>query len=153
MAHVYDTDPLVEEYVRRSRAQIPDITAERVQGKAPGYAYRADVRNRRRKKVSTFNIILFLFGLAVFSVLYISNIIQVNTLMKDINQLEREYEKIRNGNEVLRAELNKQTGLEYIGSTAGTRLGLQNPTDPPRWLSINKSEVERLARELKRQQH
>jgi cell division protein FtsB len=153
MAHAYDKDSLVGEYVRRSRTQIPDITAERVQGSTPGYAYRSEAHIRRKKKISTFTIILYLFGLAVVSVLYISNIIEVNTLMKEINQIEREYERIRNGNEILRAELNNRTGLEFIGSTAGKRLGLQNPTEPPQWIHIHKNDIERLAKALEKYQH
>lgn len=141
---------LVQEYVRRAQHDTGDISAEHVQGYRPGYAYRYGPKRPRRKKLSTFTIIVFLFGFAVALVLYISNIIAVNGLMKEINQLDQEYEKIRNSNEVLRADLNKRTGLEQIGSVAIDRLGLSNPSEPPRWLSINKDDVEQLQREIDR---
>lgn len=145
-----NNNTLVREYIRRAKHDTVDISAEQVQGNRPGYVYRYGPKQPRRKKVSTFNIIIFLFGFAVALVLYISNIIAVNGLVKDINQLEREYEHVRNTNEILRAELNNRTGLENIGSIATDRLGLRNPAEPPRWISINKDEVKKLQRELDR---
>lgn len=139
---------LVREYIRRAKSETADITAEQFQGDRPGYVYRSGPKKPRRKNISTFNVIIFLFGFAVALVLYISNIIAVNGLVKEINQLEREYERVRNNNEILRAELNNRTGLENIGSAATGRLGLRNPTEPPRWITINKDEVTRLQREL-----
>ncbi len=141
---------VVQEYVRRAQYDAADISAEHVQGNRPGHAYRYGQKQSRRKKLSTFNIIIFLFGFAVALVFYIGNIIAVNGLMKEINQLEQEYEKIRNHNEYLRAELNNRTGLEQIGSIAVQQLGLSNPSEPPQWLTISKEEVERLQRELDR---
>jgi cell division protein FtsB len=141
---------VVREYVRRAAHDSADISAEQVQGDRPGYAFRYGPRKPRRKKLSTFNVIIFLLGFAVALVLYISNIIAVNGLVKEINQLEREYERVRNANEILRAELNNRTGLERIGSIAGERLGLSIPAEPPRWISIDKNEVIRLQRELER---
>jgi cell division protein FtsB len=141
---------IVREYVRRALHDSADISAEGVQGDRPGYAFRYGPGKPRRKKLSTFNVIVFLLGFAVALVLYISNIIAVNGLVKEINQLEREYERVRNANEILRAELNNRTGLERIGSIAGERLGLSIPAEPPRWISIDKNEVIRLQRELER---
>ncbi len=92
-----------------------------------------------------------LFVFAVASVLYIGNIIAVNSLMKEINLLEREYESVRNRNEILRAEFNNRTGLEDIGTRAIERLGMRNPSEPPRWIAVDKAEVERLAREMTKQ--
>lgn len=143
-----ENNTLISEYVRRSKRKAADISAEQVQGDRPGYVYRYGPRQPRRKKLSTFNIILFLFGFAIALVLYISNIIAVNGLVKDINRLEREYEQVRNTNEILRAALNNRTGLENIGSVATGRLGLQNPTEPPRWISVNRDEVNKLQREM-----
>ncbi len=151
MSNVYNNnDSLVKEYVRRAKHDTAGISAERVQGNRPGYVYRYGPRQPRRKKVSAFNVIIFLFGFAIALVLYISNIIAVNGLVKDINQLEREYEQVRNTNEILRAELNNLSGLDHIGSIANERLGLRNPAEPPRWISIDKDEVKKLQRELDR---
>lgn len=147
------SDSLVKEYVRRSAVDTADLSAEHVQGRQPGYALRYGLPSQRRKiKISPFNIVAFLFVFAVALVLYISNIIAVNTLAREIGQLERQYESVRNTNEILRAELNNRTGLERIGSIAAGRLGLQNPSEPPRWITIDKDEVEKLQRELERYQ-
>ncbi len=150
MSNVKKNDNLVQEYVRRAKQNTTDISAEQIQGSRPGYAYRHGPRQPRRKKLSTFNIIIFLFVFAVALVLYISNIIAVNGLVRDINRLEREYEQIRNTNEILRAGLNNQTRLEQISSVANDRLGLSNPVEPPRWISIDSDEVKKLQRELDR---
>jgi cell division protein FtsB len=148
MAHKRQDDTLVREYVRRARQDIADISAEQFQGRQPGYAFRYGPKPPRRKKISTFNIILFLFLSAVAIVLYIGNIIAVNGLVKEIDVLQREYDRIRNTNEILRAELNNRTGLEFIGSVAAERLELRNPNQPPQWITVKKSEVEALRREL-----
>ncbi len=150
MSNEYNNDSLVQEYIRRAKHNTADISAEHVQGNRPGYAYRYGPKQPRRKKLSTFNIIIFLFGFAVALVLYISNIIAVNGLVRDINQLEREYKQVRNANEILRAELNNRTRLEQISSIANERLGLSNPVEPPRWISIDGGEVKKLQRELDR---
>jgi cell division protein FtsB len=143
-----NNNTLIRDYIRRSKRDTADISAEQVQGDRPGYVYRYGLRQPRRKKVSTFNVIVFLFGFAIALVLYISNIIAVNGLVKDINQLEREYERVKNNNEILRAELNNRTGLENIGTVAAEQLGLRNPTEPPRWITVDKDEVAKLQREL-----
>ncbi len=144
---------LVQEYLRRTKQRTADISAEQMQGKQPGYVYRFGPKTPRRKRVSTFNIILFLFVFAGLLVLYISNIIAVNGLVKEINVLEREYDRVRNQNEVLRADLNRRTGLENIGSVATDRLGLRNPTEPPRWITIDTDDAKKLQRELDRRNH
>jgi cell division protein FtsB len=148
MSNEYTNTGLVQEYLRRAKQRTVDISAEQTQGKQPGYVYRFGPKTSRRKKVSTFNIILFLFGFAVALVFYISNIIAVNSLVKEINILERQYDRVRNQNEVLQADLNKRTGLENIGSVATDRLGLTHPTEPPRWLTIDTDDAKKLQREL-----
>lgn len=145
-----DNNTLIRDYIRRSKRDTAGISAEQVQGNRPGYVYRYGPKQPRRKKISTFNIIIFLLGFAVALVLYISNIIAVNGLVRDINLLEREYEQVRNSNEILRAELNNLSGLENIGSIAHDRLGLRNPSEPPLWISIDKDEVRKLQNALDR---
>jgi cell division protein FtsB len=141
---------LVREYLRRAKRPAADMSAEQFQGRQPGYAYNFGGPRKTRKKISTFTVILYLCGFAVLLVLYIGNIIAVNTLMKENSALEREFEQVRNTNERLRADLNNRTGLEYIGSAAGERLGLINPVEPPHWIAVDKNELDRLARELRK---
>lgn len=109
-----------------------------------GAAYRP-VRSRlRKRKISTFNIILSLFGLAIAVVLYISNIIAVSHLVANINTLERRYQTVTNTNELLRAELSRKSALERIGKIAMEELGLRYPQEQPVWLEIDEQLIEQL---------
>jgi cell division protein FtsL len=107
----------------------------------PGYAMRPNKRAIRRK-VSVFNIILFLFGIATAIVLYIGNFITVNQLAIEVGQLQTRYAKIQNTNETLRAEIHRKSSLERIGGIAAKGLGLQYPKEQPIWIEIDQDELE-----------
>ncbi len=89
-------------------------------------------RNRRgiQRRVSTFNILLVLFGFAVGIVLYVNSIIVVNQLALEVSQLQTAYAKKMNENAELQAEVNRKSARERIGPMAIEQLGLQYTTDP-----------------------
>lgn len=109
-----------------------------------GYAVRRNVKGTR-KRVSTFNVVLFLFAMAVGGVLYVHNIITINALATEVGQLETKYEKILQSNEVLRSEVNKKSGYERIGNLASERLGLKHPTEQPAQFTIDEEGRQRIA--------
>jgi cell division protein FtsB len=96
-------------------------------------------RNRKitRRRVSPFNIILLLMGLAAAIVLYIGNIIAVDQLVGDIHKQEIKLQVILNEQEMLRARINQMSSLERIRKRAEEELGLQNPSAAPNWLHID----------------
>lgn len=112
----------------------------------PGYAIRPNAKATRRK-VSTFNIILVLFGVAVSTVLYIGNFIAVNQLAFEVNQLQTKYEKITHANAVLEADINRKSSWERIGTIATAELGLQHPKEQPVLVDIEEDKLERVGTE------
>lgn len=95
--------------------------------------------NRRgiRRKVSTFNLILFLLAMGLAVVVYVNNVIVINRLSLEVSQLEQHYESICNTNVTLRAEINKKSEWERIGTIATQQLGLRYPAEQPGWIHID----------------
>ena len=109
-----------------------------------GTVYRPVDSRQKKRKLSTFNVIVSLFVLAVAAVLYVSNIIAVSHLSTEINTLEKRYQIVVNSNELLRAEPNRKSALERIGRIAEEELGLSYPQERPLWLEIDEELIERL---------
>ncbi|MGA9363802.1 MAG: septum formation initiator family protein [Bacteroidota bacterium] len=78
-----------------------------------------------------------LFLAAVVIVLYISNIIAVNRLAVEVSDLQQKYAAVMNGNEILRAEVNRRSSPERIGKIAVEQLGLQHPKQQPQVLDVD----------------
>lgn len=98
-------------------------------------------RKQRKRRVSPFTIVLFLIGCAVSSVLYIGNILAVGRLMVQINQLQIKHNQILNEQELLKAQINRLSGLERIQQLAHDQLGLRNPRQLPVWIEIDPERI------------
>lgn len=90
-----------------------------------------------KRRSSAFNTMAALFVAAVGIILYISNIIAVNRLAVEVGELQQKYEALVNGNEILRAEVNRRSSLERIGKIATEKLGLQYSKEQPRTLEVD----------------
>lgn len=90
-----------------------------------------------KHRSSTFNTMAALFLAAVVIVLYISNIIAVNRLAVEVSDLQQKYAAVMNGNEILRAEVNRRSSPERIGKIAVEQLGLQHPKQQPQVLDVD----------------
>ena len=106
-------------------------------------------RNKKQKtrRIAPFTIILLLLGGAVSSVLYIGNILAVGHLMVQNNLLQTKHQQILNEQELLKAQMNRLSGLERIQQLAHDQMGLQNPRQLPVWIEIDPdrtSEVEEI---------
>jgi cell division protein FtsL len=101
-------------------------------------------RKATHRRVSTFNIILVLFAIAVTIVLYISNIIAVNHLAADIGHLENQYAQIVNAQAVLQADISKKSGMERIGRIAAEKLGMHFPEGKTRWIAPDPDRLEQV---------
>jgi cell division protein FtsL len=117
---------------------------------APSPIVTAESRNRRwtRRTFSPFNIILALIAVAVVSVLYISNVLAVGRLLGQINELEQTHQRLLNNQELLRAQINKLSSLERIGTVAQQQLGLRTPGQAPVWLPADEERVQELEQAL-----
>lgn len=90
----------------------------------------------KKRKISTFNVILTLVLSAIVSVLYISNIIAVNQLAAEIGDLKSAYSTIESANEILRLETNRKSSMDRITRIAAERMNMMYPQQPPIWFEV-----------------
>jgi cell division protein FtsL len=102
----------------------------------------------KKRKISPFNLMLILLGFAVAIVLYISNVIAVQQLVREIGVLRSQHQQILSEQEVLKAQINRMSSLERIRKMAEEDLGLKNPTETPRWIQIDADKVHDLEVQL-----
>jgi cell division protein FtsL len=117
---------------------------------SPGYIRPAQNRKVAVRKVSTFNLILMLFGIAAVTVLYISNIIAVDRLMMEINTLQKQHQKMVSDQEFLKAEINRLSSLERVNKKAADELGLINPKEPPVWITVDLGKIREIEQALRK---
>jgi len=98
-------------------------------------------KQQRTRRFSPFTIILILLSVAIASILYIGNILAVGRLMSQMNQLELKHRQILNEQELLKAQINRLSGLERIQQLAQDQLGLRNPNQLPVWIEIDPERV------------
>ena len=112
----------------------------------PGWAANAMRPNKRgiRRKVSTFNIILLLFGIGGAIVFYVNNILSINRLASEVGQLEAEYQKIESINASLRADVSKKSALDQISPAAYNQLGLRASQTQQIWFTIDREKLKEL---------
>ena len=107
----------------------------------PGYVVRPNKKGTVRK-VSTFYLIIALFGIGASTVAYVNNVIVVNRLAAEINQLQSRYNKISNTNAVLKSDINRKSGWDRIGKMAGEQVGLRYLKEPPTLFDIDRDVLE-----------
>jgi hypothetical protein len=109
----------------------------------PGKALRLKRRGAGRK-VSTFNVILLLFGFGGAIVFYVNNILSINRLASEIGQLEARYQKIQGINVSLRTDVVRKSALDHISPVAHDQLGLHMLQTQQIWFSIDREKLREL---------
>ncbi|MFZ4619836.1 MAG: hypothetical protein ACOYNS_04700 [Bacteroidota bacterium] len=109
------------------------------QANIPGYAApKANVRRVNvKKRTKTSNVVGMLFLFTTAALLYVSNVIAVNTLAKEVNDLNTRHLQILSTNEVIKAEINRKASLERISLVAQEKLGMVNPKEAPTWFEVD----------------
>jgi hypothetical protein len=128
---------------------VSGIERERryVYGGAPaGGAAHAVHPNRKavRRRFSTFNIILLLFGIGGAVVFYINNLIAITWLSADINRLQVKYDKIASDNAALQAEVQRKSEWKRISVLASDMLGLHPAERQPVLFSVDREKARAL---------
>ncbi|HUL44027.1 MAG TPA: hypothetical protein VLY03_06680 [Bacteroidota bacterium] len=103
---------------------------------SPEFAPRGNRRAPARGR-SPLRLLTLLFGVSLLIVVYVWNKITVDRLVVEVNDLQLQYAKLADANEVLRAEINRKSGLERIGKKATEQLHLISPPQQPLWFSID----------------
>jgi len=91
----------------------------------------------KRRKISTFSVILMLFGAAAVIVLYIGHIITMNHLAVDAGNLQEEYEVLLRDGGKLKAEIDRKSARERIVRIATAQLNLRLPNGQARWITVD----------------
>ena len=108
-------------------------------------------KKQKKRKVSPFSIVMLLLGSAVSSVLYIGNILAVGHLIVQISQLQIKHQQILSDQELLKAQINRLSGLERIQQLAQDQLGLQQYRRLPVWIEINPERMNEIEEVYQRQ--
>ncbi len=106
-------------------------------------------RKPSRRRVSTFNTIMILFGGGILIVLYVHNIITINHLAADVGQMQARYEAVQNTNASLRAEVNRKSAWERVGKTATEQLGLTFPAEQPLKVTVDPDALARAREQVR----
>ena len=145
-----EADSIVIPPVREARDLVYSGTMREASKEFISGSEQLHARNRKgtRRKVSPFNIVMLLIGIAVAVVLYISNILTVGRLLIQINNMQAQHVKLLSEQELLRAQLNKLSSLERIQKISIEELQLRNPAQVPASIEINPERVEELQQVL-----
>jgi cell division protein FtsL len=106
----------------------------------------------RRKKISTFNVLLLMVAVATAIVLYVSNVVAVGQLMYEIHKLETRHRELMMEREILNAQVNNLTSLERIRNIAITELGMRDPREAPSVLQSDSKKLSNSSTEGKKSQ-
>ncbi len=77
---------------------------------------------------SAFGIVVLA---AALTIAYIENVFHVNSLLLDVQDLEKQVEEVRSSNELLNSKLIELQSAGRITKIASERLGLIKPTKAP----------------------
>jgi len=98
---------------------------------------------KAKKKISIFQLLIFLFLLSAVIVFYINNIIVVNQLISKNSELKDAINKTVQSNYSLQIEIERLSGYDRIKVLASDKFGLRLSDTVARsndYLIINKSE-------------
>jgi len=137
------TSPISVPKLRETRDMVYNGTTNPLNDEVASVNTQQSPRNKKQKKrrVSPFTIVLLLLGGAVSSVLYIGNILAVGHLIVQINVLEIKHQQILNEQELLKAQINRLSGLERIQQLAHDQLGLRNLRQLPLWIEVDPERI------------
>ena len=87
---------------------------------------------KQKKKLNRWSVFGLVALVACLTILYVGNVLQVNTLLKEVRDSEYDLNNLKNENEILRLELNKLQSPERIVSIAEDKLGMIRADKPPK---------------------
>lgn len=99
---------------------------------------------KNRKKLSLFNTLIAFAVICVLLVLYINNIIYVNTLASRNNSIKEEIKKTSTSNDILRTEIERLSSFERIKSISNEKMNIdvrEGAYTDKNKIIVNKSEL------------
>lgn len=108
----------------------------------PSYAMPQGGRRTVKSKTTTTSFIVTIFAVAIIALFYTHNVIMVNSLLREISDLNAKYVSLVSVNEVLKSEIAKKESLERISLIAQEKLGMVNPKEQPQLLEVSQEKIE-----------
>lgn len=96
---------------------------------------------KQRKILNRWSVFLLIIVSAGGSVLYVSNVVKVQELLKDVQRLERSRDSLVSANEALRSQMTRLQSAERIHRLAQEKLGMIEPTSAP--ITIERKELKK----------
>ncbi len=85
----------------------------------------------------TFGIVVLA---AIITITYIDNVFRVNSLLSEIQNLEKQYDEIRTSNQVLITKIIELESVSRITTIAEEKLGMIKPTKVPQKIKLKNEE-------------
>lgn len=95
-------------------------------------------------RISLFNVVISIFLMAGVLVFLVYNIIHVNNLAVEINNTKIDLSKQININNSYQTEIERLSAYDNIKSVVVEKLKLNVISNKPKWIIVNKSELENL---------
>jgi cell division protein FtsL len=86
------------------------------------------------KKLNRWTIFLFVVVSAVATVIYVGNVIYIDTLLKTNQDMKRLHETLKDENDALRYKVNVLQAPERITQLASTKLGMVKQETAPDYI-------------------
>jgi tRNA uridine 5-carbamoylmethylation protein Kti12 len=86
------------------------------------------------KRLNRWTIFLFVVLSAVATVIYVSNVISIDALLKTNQDMKRMYETLKDENDVSRRKLNSLQDAGRISQIASTKLGMIKQEIAPEYI-------------------
>ncbi len=84
------------------------------------------------------------FGLvvlaAILTITYIDNVFKVNSLLSEIQNLEKQYDEVRTSNQVLITKIIELESVSRITKIAEENLGMMKPSKVPQKIKLKNEE-------------
>jgi len=93
---------------------------------------------KQRRLLNRWSIFILLFVSALATVLYVSNVIQVNRLLREKDGLQHSLDSLHGVNQSLHTEVHRLQSSERITRIASERLGMTPPMKAPHVLRAKK---------------
>jgi cell division protein FtsL len=95
-----------------------------------------------KRKISLFNFLIFIFTAAAVIILFVNNIIRVNSLSVENNKLREEYNSSVSVNNTLKTEIERLTTFDKIKPVAVDKLNMNYSNNKTKTIIINASDLE-----------
>ena len=92
------------------------------------------IEKKRISRWKLFGLILFT---SILMVMYVSNVLYVDSQLEEMQSMKKLYNSIKNGNELLKTEIIKLESADRIIPLAEKELGMLKPEVPPKVLQNN----------------